>query len=143
MKAWIYLIALFAGVSLSIEGAIYGELGETVGKLESSFYNFFVGSIILGIVLLFLGQGSLSYTFKAPKWQLSGGFLGVIYLTILIFAIPMVGVGAAMISVIVGQLAMSMIIEHKGWLGSKANKVKKEKVTAVLLMTISLFLIFS
>ena len=142
MKFGIYLLALLAGAALSVEGAIYGELGKSIGKLESSFYNFAVGTVIIGIVVLFLGKGSLSYTFKAPKWQLSGGFLGVIYLTILVIGIPIVGVGLAMISVIVGQMAMSMIIEHQGWLGSKATKVKKEKIVAVLLMAVALVLIF-
>jgi bacterial/archaeal transporter family-2 protein len=142
MKFGIYLLALLAGVSLSIEGAIYGELGKSIGKLESSFYNFAVGTIIIGIVVLFLGKGSLAYTFKAPKWQLTGGFLGTVYLTILVISIPIVGVGLAMISVIIGQMAMSMIIEHKGWLGSPATKVKKEKIVAVVLMAIALILIF-
>ncbi|BCB02662.1 DMT family transporter [Bacillus sp. KH172YL63] len=142
MKVWVYIVALLAGASLSIEGAIYGELGKSIGKLESSFYNFFVGTIILSIVLLFLGRGSLSYTFKAPKWQLSGGFLGIIYLTILIISVPIVGVGLSMISVIVGQMVMSMVIEHKGWLGSRQVKMNKEKITAAVLMAISLVLIY-
>ena len=142
MKIWVYIIALIAGLSLSVEGAIYGELGKTIGKLESSFYNFFVGTIIIAVVLLFLGKGSLSYTFKAPKWQLTGGLLGIIYLTILVISIPIVGVGLAMISVIVGQMAMSMIIEHNGWLGSRTSKLNKEKLAAVTLMAVSLLLIF-
>ncbi|MTH54224.1 EamA-like transporter family protein [Bacillus mangrovi] len=142
MKVWIYLLAVAAGVSLSIEGAIYGELGKEIGKLESSLYNFAVGTLIIGLVLLFLGKGSLSYTFKAPKWQLTGGILGTIYLTILVIAIPLVGVGVAMISVIFGQMAMSMVIEHFGWLGSERKPVNKEKMGAAALMLISLFLIF-
>ncbi|SDS21390.1 transporter family-2 protein [Paenibacillaceae bacterium GAS479] len=142
MKLWIYVVALLAGVSLSIEGAIYGVLGHSIGKLESSFYNFAVGTIIIGIILLFFGKGSLSYTWKAPKWELSGGILGVIYLTILIFGIPLLGVGLTMISVIVGQMAMSMIIEHKGWLGSAKTKVTKEKIMAVVLMSVALIFVF-
>ena len=93
MKFIYYLFALLAGISLSIEGAIYGELGNSIGKLESSFYNFFAGTIIIGIIMLFFGKGSLGYTFKAPKWTLLGGLLGSIYLTILIISIPLVGVG--------------------------------------------------
>lgn len=47
-----------------------------------------------------------------------------------------------MISVIIGQMAMSIFIEHKGWLGSSKARVNKEKLIAVTLMTISLLLIF-
>ena len=104
---------------LSIEGSIYAVLGDHIGKLESSLYNFAVGSIILAIALLFLGKGSLSYTVRAPKWELTGGLLGVVYLTVLVFAIPVIGVGLAMGSVVVGQMIMSAIIEHYGLLGSE------------------------
>ncbi|GIO22684.1 DMT family transporter [Oceanobacillus sp. J11TS1] len=142
MKVLFYALALLAGVTLSVEGAIYAVLGESIGKLESSLYNFVVGTIILGVALLFWGKGSLSYTAKAPKWQLTGGLLGIIYLTILVIGIPLIGVGMAMSSVVVGQLVMSMIIEHKGWLGSPRIKVRPEKIIAAILMVTSLFLIY-
>ena len=142
MKIVYYALALLAGIALSVEGAIYGELGNFVGKLESSFYNFFAGTIIIGLIVLFFGRGSLGYTFRAPKWTLLGGLLGSIYLTILIISIPLVGVGLAMISVIIGQMIASMIIEHKGWLGSPRVAINKDKLIASGLMVIALFLIF-
>lgn len=142
LKILFYVIALLAGVTLSIEGAIYAVLGESIGKLESSLYNFVFGTVILGVALLFWGKGKLSYTVKAPKWQLTGGLLGIIYLTILVVGIPLIGVGLAMSSVVVGQLIMSMFIEHNGWLGSPKTKVKTEKIVAVALMIVSLFLIY-
>ncbi len=142
MKVLFYIAALLAGAALSVEGALYAILGESIGKLESSLYNFVVGTIIHGIAMLFWGKGTLSYTVKAPKWQLTGGLLGIIYLTVLVIGIPLIGVGLAMSSVVVGQLVMSMIIEHKGWLGSPMVKVRSEKIIAVFLMLVSIFLIY-
>lgn len=142
MKVLFYIAALLAGAALSVEGALYAILGESIGKLESSLYNFIVGTIILGIALLFWGKGTLSYIVKAPRWQLTGGLLGIIYLTVLVIGIPLIGVGLAMSSVVVGQLIMSMIIEHKGWLGSPMIKVRPEKIIAVFLMLVSIFLIY-
>lgn len=142
MKSLFYVLAFSAGVALSLEGAMYASLGETIGKLESSLYNFAVGTIILGVALLFFGKGKLSYTKEAPKWQLTGGLLGLIYLTILVVGIPLIGVGMAMSSVVVGQLIMSMVIEHNSWLGSPKVTVRKEKIIAVALMIVSLFLIY-
>jgi len=142
MRYIAYLLALLAGAALSFEGAIYGELGKTIGKLETSFYNFFVGSIILALLWLFFGKGKLSYTVEAPKWALLGGFLGVIYLTSIVISVPFVGVGLTMVSVIIGQLVMSMVIEHYGWLGSAQSKINKEKIFAVISMIIALILIY-
>lgn len=136
-----YLLALLAGAALSFEGAIYAELGKTVGQIETSFYNFFMGSIIMGLLWLFFGKGELSYTLKAPKWSLLGGVMGVVYLTSIVISVPFVGVGITMVAVIIGQLVMSMVIEHFGWLGSKQTRVNREKIFAVISMIIALILI--
>ena len=141
MRYLSYILALLAGAALSFEGAIYGELGKTIGQLETSFYNFFMGSIIMGLLWLFFGKGKLSYAVEAPKWSLLGGVLGVIYLTAIVISVPFVGVGITMVLVIIGQLVMSMVIEHYGWLGSKQTRINKEKVFAVISMCIALILI--
>ncbi|MCE4049291.1 MULTISPECIES: DMT family transporter [Bacillaceae] len=141
MRYLSYLLALLAGAALSFEGAIYAELGKTIGQIETSFYNFFMGSIIMGLLWIFFGKGDLSYTLKAPKWTLLGGGLGVVYLTAIVISVPYVGVGISMVAVIIGQLVMSMVIEHFGWLGSKKTKINKEKIFAVISMIIALILI--
>jgi bacterial/archaeal transporter family-2 protein len=141
MRFIFYLLALMAGAALSFEGAIYAELGKSIGQIETSFYNFFMGSIIMGLLWLFFGKGDLSYSVKAPKWSLLGGFLGVVYLTSIVVSVPYVGVGITMVSVIIGQLVMSMVIEHFGWLGSKKTRINKEKIFAVISMIIALILI--
>lgn len=141
MRYLAYILAVLAGTALSFESAIYGQLGETIGKLETSFYNFFMGTLIMGLLWLFFGKGKLSYAMEAPKWSLLGGVLGVIYLTAIVISVPFVGVGITMVTVIIGQLIMSMVIEHFGWLGIKQTRINKEKVFAVISMIIALILI--
>jgi len=141
MRYFSYMLALLAGAALSFEGAIYGELGKSIGQLETSFYNFFMGSIIMLLLWLFFGKGKLSYVGAAPKWTLLGGLLGVIYLTSIVVSVPFVGVGITMVAVIIGQLIMSMVIEHNGWLGSKKTKINREKIYAVISMIIALILV--
>ncbi|AZB41035.1 DMT family transporter [Bacillus sp. FJAT-42376] len=141
-KIIFYLAALLSGMALTIEGAIYGELGKVIGKLESSFYNFAAGSILLFILVLFFGKGDLNKTFKVPKWYLLGGLFCVIYLTALIFGIPEVGVGISMIAVIAGQMMASIIIEHFGWLGSVRRRITNKRISAIIIMMIALFFIY-
>ena len=141
MRYFAYILALLAGTALSFEGAIYGELGKSIGQLETSFYNFFMGSIIMGLLWLFFGKGKLSYVVEAPKWSLLGGILGVVYLTSIVISVPFVGIGITMVAVIIGQLVMSMVIEHYGWLGSQKSRINKEKIFAVISMIIALVLV--
>ncbi|WP_416435112.1 DMT family transporter [Priestia megaterium] len=142
LKIIFYIVALASGIVLSLEGAVYGELGKTVGELESSFYNFFAGSIIYILLVTFFGKGNVTNAFKTPKWYLLGGLFAVIYLTILVFSIPSVGVGISMIAVVVGQMLASMIIEHFGWLGSKKVSISKKRILSLLFMLVALFLIY-
>lgn len=136
-----YVLALLAGAALSFEGAIYGELGKHIGELETSFYNFFMGSVIMGLLWIFFGKGKISYVAQAPKWTMLGGVLGVVYLTSIVVSVPYVGVGITMAAIIIGQMVMSMVIEHFGWLGSIKAKINKEKIFALISMVISLILI--
>lgn len=142
MKVFYYLLALLGGIALSLEGAIGSALGETIGELESTFYIFFTGSIILGLITLFFGKGNLMKTARIPRWQLLGGILGTTYLTLIFIAVPYIGVGTAMVSVIVGQMVMSMIIEHFGWIGSKKIKITRNRILSIVCMAVALFFIF-
>lgn len=141
MRYTAYLFALLAGILVSFQGAFYGQLGKWIGQLETSFYNFAVGSVMLGLLWLFFGKGKLSNVVTVPKWTLFGGFLGVVYLTMLVISVPFVGVGIAMVALIIGQLLMSTVIEHFGWLGASKVKINREKILAILSMLIALILI--
>lgn len=141
MKIVMYLLALIAGVALSLEGAIYGELGKNIGQLESSLYNFAIGSIILALLVLFWGKGSLSTVTKAPKWMLLGGVLGTIYLTIIVIVAPKLGIAITMIAVVAGQLVSSMLIEHKGWLGSQLVRVNRYHIASIAFLSIALLML--
>ncbi|MGL4675284.1 MAG: DMT family transporter [Wohlfahrtiimonas sp.] len=141
MKVVMYLLALIAGAALSLEGAIYGELGKNIGQLESSLYNFAVGSIILALLVLFWGKGSLATVTKAPKWMLLGGVLGTIYLTIIVIVAPKLGIAITMIAVVAGQLVSSMLIEHKGWLGSQLVRVNRYHIASIAFLSVALLML--
>ncbi len=142
MRYIAYILALLGGILLSIQGAVYGQLGQVIGQLETNFYNFFVASILLGLLWLFFGKGNMSKITTVPKWTLVGGAFGVVYLSALIISVPYIGVGLAMLALILGQLITSMVIEHFGWLGSRRAKLNKEKIFAIISMLIALVLIY-
>ncbi|MDR6724554.1 transporter family-2 protein [Paenibacillus amylolyticus] len=137
-KIFFYIIAIFTGALLSLEGALYGKLGEQVGALETNFYNFFMGAIIALILLIFFGRGNLKLINTFPKWNLIGGILGVTYLLTLVIGVPIVGVGISMIAIVVGQMVTSMLIDHFGWLGSTRKRIGSKRVAALILMLAAL-----
>ncbi|MFP3126249.1 DMT family transporter [Ectobacillus funiculus] len=142
MKVLFYFIALVAGASLSIEGAIGGTLGRNIGEIETTFYMFTIGFMTILLITLFLGKGDLSQMFKVPKWKLIGGSLGSFYNLMLVISVPIIGVGISVIAALFGQIAMSALIEHYGWLESSKIKFNKNKGIAIVLLAASLYLVY-
>ncbi|MBA9088437.1 transporter family-2 protein [Fontibacillus solani] len=139
MKKHVYfIIAIVTGAFLSLEGALYGKLGERVGELEANFYNFFMGAIISLIFLIFFGKGKISALSQFPKWNLIGGVLGVTYLVVIVIGIPLVGVGIAMITVVIGQMFASILIDHFGWFGIDKKEIGRKRISALILMIMAL-----
>ncbi|WP_419882234.1 DMT family transporter [Peribacillus sp. B-H-3] len=142
MKSFfIYIIAIIAGMSLSFEAAIGGTLGKTIGELESTYYIFIIGAMATFLLVLFFGKGDALQILKVPKWNLLGGMLGVVYLALLVISVTLIGVGVSVTSVIIGQIMMSIIIEHFGLFGSSKIKFNANRLTAIVLLIASLFLI--
>nr|WP_269430617.1 DMT family transporter [Paenibacillus dauci] len=140
-KLLIYLTAMIAGMSLSIEAAIGGALGQHVGELESTYYIFIIGAMATFLVTLFFGKGDLRQILTVPKWNLTGGLLGVVYLALLVISVTLMGVGVSVTAVIVGQIIMSILIEHFGLLGSPRIAFNRNRLIAVVLLMISFVLV--
>ncbi|MED5460040.1 MAG: DMT family transporter, partial [Pseudomonadota bacterium] len=90
--ALILVGVLIAGMGLSVEAGLLGPLGEQVGHLSATLSIFMVGALLLSLALLFSPKRQLGALFKQPRWLLTGGVLGPIYVIILTLATPLVGV---------------------------------------------------
>ncbi|EPR29920.1 putative membrane spanning protein [Geobacillus sp. WSUCF1] len=90
---WVWmLLALTAGMAVSVQAGVNGGLGKRIGVLEGAFVSFLIGTIVLFLVQLFFGKGELLAMFSTPKWQLTGGILGAFYVFVMVLIVPKVGV---------------------------------------------------
>ena len=77
-----------------------------------------------------------------PKWQLTGGLLGPIYVVVLTLATPVLGVAMTMIGVLVGQVGKSFAIDYFGWFGTSKQPVDRLRVTGMLFVIAALVLTY-
>ncbi|MBP1989330.1 DMT family transporter [Paenibacillus eucommiae] len=136
------VMLILSGLGLSSQAAINGGLGKNTGAMEAALISFLIGSIGLILLVLFFGKGNLLEVFKVPKWQLLGGLLGAIYISILAYAVPKVGVSISVISVICGQMTMSMLIDHYGWFQSQRLPINGYRVMGVMLLLAAVVFIY-
>ncbi|MCR8845109.1 DMT family transporter [Paenibacillus sp. SC116] len=140
----VLLIVLIGGVATAFQAGVNGLLGKKIGIIEGSFVSFLTGTIVLLILLLITSRGHLGPLVQAlhvPKWQLTGGILGVIYVLIMIFAVPKIGTATTFVAIIAAQMLMSTVIDHYGLFG-KTVPINSYKVIGLMLLASALFFIY-
>ncbi|KDE48853.1 MULTISPECIES: DMT family transporter [Geobacillus] len=140
---WVWmLLALTAGMAVSVQAGVNGGLGKRIGVLEGAFVSFLIGTIVLFLVQLFFGKGELLAMFSTPKWQLTGGILGAFYVFVMVLIVPKVGVANSLAAVIAGQLVMSSIIDHFGLFGGQRIPFDMTRLAAIACLFLALWLFF-
>lgn len=142
MTVIMIILAVIGGATLSIQAAINGQLGSSVGVFKSAFLTFSVGALVTALLIFFEPKQAVSLM-DVPKWQLLGALCGVPYIVIMVLAVQRIGTAVATVAVILGQLAMSMLIDNFGWLNNEAIPFSVSRFGAVVCLSIALFFIYS
>lgn len=137
---WLLPVVVLAGMGLSVEAGLLGPLGEATGQLWATLGIFAIGALLLTFGLIF-GRPRLGLLFSKPRWMLSGGVLGPVYVGALTIATPHIGVGLSMVGILFGQVGASLAIDHWGLLGSAKRQVDRYRVAALLAILAALWLI--
>lgn len=142
MGLLILVSSIIAGVLLSAQSSINGAFSRKAGTYESTFLTFITGTMVLSIVVLFFGKGNVLAILDAPTWQLSAVWFGVGYLFLTVLAVPRIGVIAANIATVIGQLSAGIIIDHFGFFGGTQISFDWQRGIAILLMIAALRLVY-
>ncbi|WP_257350917.1 DMT family transporter [Pseudalkalibacillus decolorationis] len=140
MNVVMVFLVFLGGVAIAVQAGINGGLGRRIGVVEGAFLSFLIGTVVLFLMMLFFGKGNLLTALSVPKWQLIGGILGAFYVFAMVLAVPKIGVAASLITVIAGQIIMSSIIDHFGWIGMKQIPIDGKRIVAFCLLMAALYL---
>jgi len=132
------------GISLASQAGVNSQLRLALSNpIQAAFISFLVGTIILGIIALLQGDawfkpGALA---SIPWWAWIGGLLGAFNIAMSIFLAPKLGAVVLAISILCGQILMSLALDHNGWLGYPKIEVSANRVIGALFVIVGLFLV--
>ena len=66
--------------------------------------------------------------------DVDGGLYGATIVFGNAWLVPKLGVGLFLMALLVGQLTLSMLMEHNGWLGAPRKRVTWIQIVGILLM---------
>lgn len=138
----VFILLLIGGSVLAAQSSMNGKLGANAGVVESAWLTFAVGAVITFLLMVFFESPKEATLLTVPKWQLIGALFGVVYMLAIVFAVPRVGTAAATVAVISGQLLMSLLIDHFGWLGNTRMPLEMSRYVSMALLMGALALIY-
>lgn len=144
MKIIFILLAIVSGAALPIQAALNGKMGKVVGDpVYAALISFVVGSLALLIYVLAM-KTDLSTIAQAGKahWSVwTAGILGAFYVTCVIILAPKLGVALTFGLVVAGQLSISIIIDHYGFLNIPVHAMNWQRIAGIVLIIAGVMLI--
>ncbi|WP_151815185.1 DMT family transporter [Acinetobacter soli] len=130
-------LALGIGIAMAIQTALNTQLRESLhSPLQAAFISFLIGTIVLGLLVSFedATKPSLAQLGQIPWYLWLGGFLGVYAISVSIYTAPKFGFLTLSGVIIFGQLCMSMLLDHFGWLGNEKVPVNWQRVLGAIMI---------
>ncbi len=143
--ATLIALTVIAGGMLPIQFAINARLAT---KLDSTAILAALISVIVStIALLVVAFATLDKWPRweqlkdAPSWMWIGGVLGAVFVASSTFVVPKIGASVFVAAVLFGQIVVSMLIDHNGYLGVPTDPVTLQRVLGLTLVFAGLLII--
>lgn len=141
------LLLLIAGMSafvIPFQAIINSRLGKlTENPLFAAVVSFSGGTLALSVILMIWSRGlpKIPHGVQIPGYLYIGGLLGAVYVTTALTLVPKIGTANFIAATIVGQLLMSITIDHLGILGVAQSPVSATKIAGAILLVAGMLLI--
>ena len=123
-------------MAVALQPSINARLAQKIGILESACVSFAVGTLILLLVVFISGRGNLKGSYSVAWWELTGGILGALFVSLTILVVPRIGTSATMAAIIAAQLTTGLILDHFGLFGFKVFPFDLKRLMGVAFLTL-------
>lgn len=136
----IILIGLAGGVAVGLQGPLASMISQRLGMLESVLIVHIGGALVALLPLLFMGGGKLAQWKQLPWYTLIAGAFGLVVISAISYTLPRVGVSAAIITIVAGQLLVSSVLDHYGLLGAMERPLDMTRALGLAVVMLGVWL---
>ena len=137
------VLTAMVGGAVALQAPINSHLGKSVGTFQAAFLSFAIGTVAL-LVIASLAKGGLGGVRHATdvRWYyLTGGLLGVAYVSTVLVTVRTLGAGGVTAATIAGQLTLAVVIDQLGILTVEQKSITLTRVIGILLLAAGVALI--
>jgi transporter family-2 protein len=136
---FIILIGLIGGVAVGLQSPMASMISQRLGVYESVFIVHLGGAIVALIPLLYYGNRLKEWR-SLPWYVLGAGVFGLIVIAAISYMIPRVGVAAATVTIVAGQLIVGTVLDYFGWLGATARPFDPVRLVGLAVVMLGVWL---
>lgn len=136
----IILIGMAGGIAVGLQSPMASMLTQRLGMFESVFIVHLGGALLALIPILIYSGGKLSQWRSVPWYVLGAGVFGLVVIGAISYMIPRVGVAAAIVTVVAGQLLVSTILDHFGLLGAMVRPLDATRAIGLAVLLVGVWL---
>lgn len=131
---------IVGGAFTALQGPTNARLaGAVASPVNAALISFAVGTLVLAAVLR--TPPDMEATRALPFWAWLGGAYGAVFVVAAAFAVPRLGVASTITLMIAGQLALSLVLDHFGWLGVPRQPLSLTRIAGVALVLAGVLLV--
>lgn len=134
-------LAAVAGMAVSIQSPLASILNQRIGQIESVFIVHLGGTVVSGIILLFLSGGNMRAWRSAPWYTWLAGVLGLVVIASLNIAILRLGSAATTVVMVTINITLGAILDHFGWLGLEVRPMTLPRIIGMIVMGLGAWLV--
>jgi len=127
---------VIGGAAASLQAPTNALLTEAVGSsVNAAFISFAVGTVALGVLALALqARPDMAATRALPWYVWIGGLYGAAFVVAATWGVPRLGVATTIILMVGGQLLLSLVLDHFGFMGMPKQPISWGRVGGVVLV---------
>ncbi len=131
------VLAMLAGMMMPTQAAINNKLASFVeSPVLAAFISFVVGTAALFVYILFSGipLGNLASLKQASVVSWTGGILGAFFVASAVILVPRLGVALTFSLIVAGQMLITLVLDHFGFLGVPVKELSVMRLMGVALI---------
>jgi transporter family-2 protein len=118
-RALAIVATIFVGGLIAFQPPVNSQLGRHVSVLGAAFVSTAIGALVLLVVYVVAkgGFGELAGLREVHWYELTGGLMGVVLVTVSLVTVRTLGAGGVVAATVAGQLIVSAVLDRAGVLG--------------------------
>ena len=127
---------VLGGAAASLQASTNAKLANAVGSpVNAALVSFAVGTAVLAVVAFLMQARPDFATVRSAPWYLwIGGLYGAAFVVAATWGVPRLGVATTIILMVAGQLLLSLVLDHIGFMGMPKQPISWGRVGGVALV---------